>query len=69
MVVGMMLSGVAAGIAGVSWAVFAGLSLPLILLLYPVVGIMGALAFLALALVLPCAHDERRVIAALQEAN
>ena len=48
MAIGMMLSGIVAGLASVIWALVSGYPILLLLVVYPVAGILGALVFLAI---------------------
>lgn len=50
MVIGVMFSGVLAGLSGVAWALAAGFPLLVALMCYPAVGAFGAVAILTLVL-------------------
>lgn len=52
MAIGMVLSGVLSGLAGVVWSIWAGHALWVTLLAYPLVGIAGVMVFLLCALML-----------------
>ena len=49
MAIGVMLSGIVSGLAGVIWMLIAGHSVLLVLVCYPVAGLLGAVAFILLA--------------------
>lgn len=49
MVIGIVLSGIVSGLFGVITALISGLSIWTALALYPVVGLLGAMAFIAYA--------------------
>lgn len=48
MVIGVLFSGIVAGISGVAWALAAGFPLLVALAFYPAVGLVGSLVFLSL---------------------
>jgi hypothetical protein len=50
MIIAMVLVGILSGAGGVAWALSAGLSLMLVLLAYPVAGVLGSVVFLTLAM-------------------
>lgn len=49
MAIGVMLSGIFAGLGGVIWMLAAGHSVLLALVCYPVLGLLGVAAFILLA--------------------
>lgn len=49
MAIGVMLSGIFSGLSGVIWMLVAGHPVLLALICYPVLGLVGALAFIMLA--------------------
>lgn len=49
MAIGVMLSGIFSGLGGVIWMMAAGHSVLLALVCYPVLGILGAVAFVVMA--------------------
>lgn len=53
MAIGMILFGFLSGVMGVIWGAMKGMSVLGMLAMYPVVGMIGALAFVAIALMLP----------------
>lgn len=50
MAVGMLLSGIVAGLVGVVWSLVAGQGILMALIAYPAAGILGSLVFLAVAM-------------------
>ncbi len=69
MVVGMLLTGVVAGIAGVIWSLIAGQGILMALLAYPAVGILGALVFLGFAMSRGLAVSQHRELLQVAETN
>ena len=61
MAIGVMLSGIFSGLGGVIWMLAAGHSVLLALICYPVLGLLGAVAFILLATLrqmMPAARGE-----------
>lgn len=69
MVIGVVFSGVLAGFAGVVWALAAGLPLLLALTMYPIVGVVGALACISVILHRTRDEDGFSSFGAAQEYN
>ena len=53
MAIGMILFGFLSGVTGVIWGAMKGMSVLGMLAMYPAAGMIGALAFVAIALTLP----------------
>lgn len=64
MAIGMILFGILSGLAGVVWGVAAGFSVLAVIALYPLAGMVGALAFVALAMMAP---TQRMPVAAMAQ--
>lgn len=69
MVVGMLLSGVAAGLLGVFWSLVAGQGILMALIAYPAAGIMGSLVFLAVAMTRALSVSQQSEIMLAAETN
>lgn len=53
MAIGMILFGFLSGVMGVIWGAMKGMSVLGLLAMYPAAGMIGALAFVAIAMTLP----------------
>lgn len=69
MAIGMILFGFFSGLAGVVWGVSADLSLLAVLAMYPAAGMVGAIAFVALAMMLPAARLPMPVSGVMEKSH